>query len=143
MKSLLRTQLGTLTAALWIALGAVFFGVGGDDPSRVTLVGTVKLDGRPLDNGTICFFLKSPSEQPVSGGGGIDHGHFTTLENSLPLVPGTYRVWIVGQVKQGVSVPAGQDAADVPLPDRYNTKSELEVFIPNNGTHQLDFNLKL
>ena len=58
-------------------------------------------------------------------------------------MPGTYCVWIGGQVKQGVSVPAGQDAADVPLPDRYNTKSELEVVIPHNGTHHLDFNLKL
>ena len=142
MKSLLRTRLGIITASLWVALGAVFFGVGGDDPSRVTLVGTVKVDGRPLDHGTIRFFLKPLLKQPVLDVGGIDRGHFT-LEGRSPLVPGTYCVWILGQVKQGVSVPAGQDAAEVPLPDRYNTKSELEVVIPHNGTHHLDFNLKL
>jgi len=123
-------------------LGAVICGVGGDDPSRVSLFGTVKVDGKPLDHGLICFILKSPSEQLVLGGGGIDHGHFT-LHESDSLVPGSYSVRIDGQVKQGVSVPEGQDAADMPLPDRYNTKSELEVVIPCNGTHHLDFNLKL
>ena len=78
MKSLLRTRLGIITAALWVALGAVFFGEGGDDPSRVTLVGTVKVDGRPLDHGTISFFLKPLLEHAVSDAGGIDHGHFTS-----------------------------------------------------------------
>ena len=31
------TRLGVISAALWIGFGAVVFGVGGDDPSRISL----------------------------------------------------------------------------------------------------------
>ncbi len=145
MKSNLRTRLCLIAAALWIGLGAICFGVGGDDPSRVSLFGNVNLDGAPLGRGTIIFLLVSPSTQPVSASAMIHHGHFAVDDSSF-LVPGTYIVKISGLGIEGVLVPAGQ-AADgyprvEPLPDRFNKKSELEVVIPHGGSRHLEFNLK-
>jgi hypothetical protein len=131
MKSLLRTRLGIITAALWIGLGAVIFGVGGDDPSRISLVGSVKVDGKPLNHGTICFFLVTEPSQPVSDGTTVHHGEFALLDSST-LVPGTYSVWING-IDEGAK----------PLPDRFNSKSVLDVVITHGGTCHLAFDLKL
>jgi hypothetical protein len=145
MRSLLRTRLGIIATALWIGLGATFLGVGGNDPSRVALVGSVKVDGKPLDHGTICFFLTSPSVSQVFGVGSIQHGHFKLLDSNS-LRPGTYSVRISGRAEKTVSVPARQTAGDVPqfepLPERFNEKSVLEVAILRGGTCHLDFDLK-
>jgi hypothetical protein len=145
MNGLLRSRLGLIAAALWVGLGAVFFGVGGDDPSRVFLYGTVKVDGQPLDRGTIQFFRIPQSPDPVSAGAIIDQGRFSLCELDS-LVPGTYLVKISGLGLEGLAVAAGAEAESLslkePLPERYNRKSEIEVVIPHEGTRQLHFDLK-
>ena len=145
MKNALRTRLGVLAASLWIGLGAICFGVGGDDPSRVSILGSVKVDGEPLDRGTIYLLLVSPSTHPASGSAFIHHGHFAINETDS-LVPGTYMVKISGLGVEALAVPAGQEAVALsqtePLPDRYNEKSELEVVIAHGGTRHLAFDLK-
>jgi hypothetical protein len=141
MKPTLLARLSVLAAVLWIGLGAVLFGVGGDDPSRVSLFGSVTIDGKPLEHGTICFFLISPSAKNVSGGGFIDHGNFV-LSDSSDLVPGSYVVTIRELPDRTAQIAAGTGAEARPLPDRFNMKTELEVEIPHGGSRRLEFLLK-
>ena len=108
MKQFLRTRLSVIAAALWIGLGAIFFGVGGDDPSHVALVGNINVDGQPLDRGTISFFLVSPTTQPVSGGAFIRHGRFT-LDQASALVPGRYLVRVSGLGVEAMLALAGRN----------------------------------
>jgi hypothetical protein len=142
MKSILSSRLSVIAAALWIGLGAIFFGVGGDSPSRVSLFGSVKLDGAPLDHGTI-YFLRLDSSQPASGASKISHGHFSVGDDDL-LEPGTYEVRISGLDVIVVREAQGEGAtvqAD-PVPDCYNFKSVIQVVIPRGGSRHLEFDLK-
>lgn len=143
MKPTLRARLGVVAAALWIGLGAIFFGVGGDDPSRVLLSGSVKIDGQPLDHGTIYFLPVSSATEPTSGSALVDHGEFAVSDDAS-MTPGTYTVKISGLGLEGLTARAGEEgnaALVEPLPRRYNEESELEVVIPHCGTRHLEFNL--
>lgn len=145
MKAILQSRLGLIAAALWVGLGAVCFGVGGDDPSRVSLLGSIKHDGEPLDHGTIHFFLVPEPAQPITACALIHHGRFV-INDSDTLVPGRYMVKVSGLGINALSVPAGREREALllkePLHARYNEKSELEVVIPHGGTRHLEFNLK-
>jgi hypothetical protein len=143
MKRTLRLRLSVIAVALWIGLGAILFGVGGDDPSRLSLMGNVRLDGKPLDAGVIYFLLASPAPPQVMDATRIHHGHFK-ISDSDSMVPGTYQVRISGL--ECVLIPEAQGTGASlptdPMPDRFNRKSELEVFLPHGGTFHLEFDLK-
>ncbi|MGC8641858.1 MAG: hypothetical protein ACP5XB_18485 [Isosphaeraceae bacterium] len=145
MKSNPRTRLSLIAAALWIGLGVVFVGVGGDDPSRVWFHGTIHVDGQPLDHGTIQFFRMTQSPEPMSAGALVNHGHFA-LGELTSLAPGTYRVVISGLGVEGLLVAAGMEdespTLTEPIPARYNRKSELLIDVPRCGTQHLHFDLK-
>ena len=117
MKPTPQTRLSVIAADLRIGLGAVLFGEGGDDPSRISLFGTVNVDGKPLERGTIGFFLISPSPKDVSGGGLIDRGRFV-LNNSDSLVPGTYLVVIRQLPDTAARHSTGKESETRPLTER-------------------------
>jgi hypothetical protein len=142
MKPTLRTGLGVIAAASSIGLVAILFRVGGNDPQRVSLSGTVKVDGTLLERGSIYFTLISPSADLVTAGALIHHGQFT-LCDSDPIVPGTYHVRISGLdsflPREVLSDP--DSLPPDPLPDRFHSKSVLQVVIHHAGTNHLEFNL--
>ena len=136
-----------LSAALWIALGAIVCGVGGDDPSRVSVAGTLMLDGKPLESGTIRFFMTSPSEQIHVGVSLVENGEYA-ISSSGELVPGTYLVQIRSSAQEEIPTSSKRNAHDIPpdqsirVPSRYNDESVLRVTIHSRGLSKFDFDLK-
>ena len=143
MEPRLNARVGVIAVTLWIGLGAVLSGVGGDDPSRVSLYGMVKVDGAPLESGTVYFRIISPSANLVTGGAMVHHGRFA-LPESDPIVPGTYEVRISGldtlipRELLGVNTSVPPES----LPECYNSKTILQVQIPRGGKQYLTFELK-
>jgi hypothetical protein len=136
-----------IAVAFAMGLGAIVFGLGSVDPSRISLSGAIKLDGEPLERGTIRFILVSGADQPVADVAFIHLGDYA-IARSDSMVPGTYLVRISGLGEEAMSAAAGPAEADgatsrpETVPARYNQESVLRVNIPRNGAHQLDFNLK-
>lgn len=144
MKPTIRVRLGVVAAALWIGLGAVLFGVGGDGYSGVSLSGAVTVEGVPLEHGTIFFLLTSPpSVDLVTAGTVIERGRFK-IRPTDPLVPGTYHVRISGldSFLPREMNPDSPSLPPDPVPECYNSKSVLEVVIPRRGTNILNFDFK-
>jgi hypothetical protein len=100
--------------------------------------GTVTLDGKPLDDGTIRF---APADgRTASSGGIIKNGQFTS-----EAAPGKYRVEISATKMTG-SAGAGRhsDAVETVaqlIPEKYNMKSELTLDV-KNGLNEPNFDLK-
>ncbi|MGC8641860.1 MAG: hypothetical protein ACP5XB_18495 [Isosphaeraceae bacterium] len=147
----MRSRLPMHYYAVWgvFALGmvAVCLGVGGDDPSRISLTGTVTLDGRPLKRGTIQFYMTTSAQQVYQDIGVIEDGNYV-IRNSGRLIPGTYEVEIFSdfQIYQPFSLK--QRLAEFPLDDqvvvspRYNYRSVLQVKVSHGGPSKFDFDLK-
>ncbi|MGC8641859.1 MAG: hypothetical protein ACP5XB_18490 [Isosphaeraceae bacterium] len=141
MTSAFQMRLCVTAAILWVALGAVLFGVGGDDPTHVSLFGSVKVDGKPVERGAISFFLITPTSGGMTDVGSIHHGRFV-LDRSNYLVPGTYNVMIQRLPDTDVRDGAGEESKTSPLPERSNPISELELEIPRGGSSRLEFSIK-
>lgn len=117
-------------AAVAIALGAAG---GCGRPPAAALEGSVTFAGQPIDDGTIRLF-------PVDGTPGpgaaalVAAGRFA-IEPGKGLVPGRYMVAIAATRPTGRTVkpePGSEADGSVAeyeqfVPDRYNTKSELQV----------------
>lgn len=143
MKPTLQTRLSVIAVTLWLGLGAVLLGAGGDDPSRVSLTGLVNLDGQPLDRGSIYFRMTSPSGDLITGGALIHQGRFSLPETD-PIVPGTYMVRVSG-LESFIPRELLRDDPSLPrepLPECYNAQSILKVVIPRGGKQSLKFDLK-
>jgi hypothetical protein len=80
-------------------LAGLASGCGG---GLVAVSGTVTLDGRPADDGSVSF---QPADgQGPSAGGSVREGRF---EVSPGLTPGTYKVAVRAGLKTGRKIPAG------------------------------------
>lgn len=97
-------------------------GCGGGTDGRISVSGTVTLDGEPLQSGSIIFYQGAGS----AGVGTIENGSFTVSEagGSEGVQPGSYKVaiesWEVtpGDVNdQGEIVAAGKSR----IPKKYNS----------------------
>ena len=147
----MRSRLSLHYYALWsaFALGivALFSGVGGDDPSRISLTGTVTLDGRPLRNGVIRFFLKSSSEVIHLDVSLVEDGNYA-IANSSRLIPGTYEVQVLSDFQENEPWKVKRSLAEYPpdervrVASRYNEHSVLEVKIQHGGLSKFDFDLR-
>lgn len=131
--------LATLLAVASIA------GCGRSD-GRFGLSGVVRLDGAPVDRGSINF---DPASVPArtSTGAMIIDGRYAVAAGQ-GLLPGTYRVrvfWPQSTESKpdglgplgGVSAPPPQER----IPDRYNSKSELTVEVQAHSANRFDFDL--
>jgi hypothetical protein len=104
----------------------------------------VRLDGAPLDTGTISFIPADHQQQRVSGGP-VSKGAYSVDEASGANA-GKYRVEIHWYKKTGRQVPDPMtgdlyDERAEGLPDRYHKDSELTVDVSANNT-KFDFDLK-
>jgi hypothetical protein len=133
---------------LWIFLPAVLLcavGCGGGRADRGAVSGTVTLDGKPVERGSILF---TPSEgtQGSAAGGEIANGRYQLPAKIGPAV-GRNRVEIRAMRKTGKMVPKafGRPGEMVPeqveaIPPRFNTKSNLKVDI-KRGDNTADFDV--
>jgi hypothetical protein len=130
-------------AATLLLLLCVAFGCGAENPrGRVAISGTVKLDGSPLDKGSISF--TSPDANGVSSGSTIENGMYQIpVDHGLP--PGKYIVRILAATAASASqaTAAGPPGPGAPIaPQRvaakYNQDSKLTVEVPKDS---MDFNV--
>ena len=130
------------TVALLIGL-SVPRGCSSDDGlSRAQVQGEVKVDGQPLEEGSINFFPAGDAQGP-SAGGVIAQGRYDIPKESGPVV-GKNRVEIRGVKKTGRMVPNHMAPGTMreelveALPTDVNTKSQLVRDIAS-GSNVLDF----
>lgn len=111
-----------------IAFGSLFFsmtllaGCGGSRPSSATVSGEVRVDGQPLERGTISFAPLEGAGNPATGE--IAQGRYEVRMNS-----GKMRVMISAPVvvekKKDSTAPDANwvEIANESLPDKYHSKS--------------------
>jgi hypothetical protein len=107
-------------------------GCGGGGADRGAISGTVVLDGKPLEQGSILFTPIEGTHGSVAGGK-IENGRFQFSAKTGPAI-GRNRVEIRAMRKTGKMVPKafGRPGEMVPeqveaIPPRFNAKSELKV----------------
>jgi hypothetical protein len=109
---------------------------------RMSVEGTVTLDGQPLQKGSIQFNPLPGSTGPTAGGD-IVNGKFAILPSGGPLA-GHFQVQIkaVGLTGRKVLDPRSNTMVDEYaqcLPARYNSDSELKAEVVANGPNHFDF----
>jgi hypothetical protein len=110
------------------AVGLAFAGCGPRDP-RVTIHGTVSLDGQPLSEGQIIFRPEDSSLR--AEGGAIKNGEFT-----IHVFKGPHRIAINAQVAEKRKVDPNAPPGTSPeveyrniIPARFNEKSTLSCTV--------------
>jgi hypothetical protein len=129
---------------LALALGIILL-VGCGHSGRQDIGGTVTFSGVPLERGYIAFQPKPGTASP-SAGGEIVGGKFS-VSPTKGLLPGKFRVEITASRITDKKVRDRLTGDLVPLeeqyiPAKYNTASQLEITIPQEGGKVLqDFDL--
>ncbi len=132
--------------AFMACLAVAVVGCGDRGPTRVAVTGSVKLDGKPVEQGSISFVPPEGSDIPAASAE-IKAGEYSLPVTSGPAV-GQYRIEIrwsrpTGKkVKMGSPAPPGTMVDEVreAVPAKYNTKSTLEREV-SEGDNTLDFDL--
>lgn len=134
----------TFLAALAAALALTAAGCGAPaGPARQPVAGTVTLDGKPLDSGTITFL---PDDGGPGAFGPIHAGTYQFSAADGP-PPGRYRVEIVDPRPTGKQVPdpdaPSGTVAEVrnAIPPRYNARTELEAVVVDTADNSFPFDL--
>jgi hypothetical protein len=132
--------------ALIEALLVVVPGCGGagDGIARQAVSGSASLDGKPLDGAQITLI---PIQAGPTAGGDIAQGVFAINRSEGPSA-GKYRVMIVairptGRQVRDADGPPGSKVAEMAnvIPERYNTKTELEIEVKSQGPNTFTFEL--
>jgi hypothetical protein len=140
-------------AAAGMALAIAALGCGGgtpDDRPRVTVKGTVTLDGQPLDNAVI-LFVPFPEVNGPTASVGVAAGKFELSVEAGP-VPGKHRVVIESTDHGGIApddetalaeMAAGKRKPPKPvkIPAIYNTRSTLERTVQADSPNEFEFTL--
>ena len=123
----------------------VLFGCG---DNRVVITGTVKVDGKLVDEGSINF---SPVDgQGPSTGGKIENGKYE-LKGAAAGTPGAKRVSVTAVQKTGRKIPAGpplppETMVDeiIPFPDLEDLNKDVlsNVEVAAGRTNEINFDLK-
>jgi hypothetical protein len=120
------------------------FGCGGGRQDRGAISGSVKLDGKPVERGSILFTPIEGARGSVAGGE-IENGRYQLPSKIGPAI-GRSRVEIRAMRKTGKMVPKAfaRPGEMVPeqieaIPRRFNTESKLNVEIkPGDNTADFD-----
>ena len=136
---------------LFLLLLAAIISCGKPGPQRAIVSGTVKYRGEPIESGMIRFVPLEKGAGPMAGAL-IEGGKYEV--NALGGVPvGRCRV----EIKSRKAVPSNSAAKNPPdveglelirdatvqlIPEKYNTKSRLEVTIAAEGEVTHDFDLR-
>jgi hypothetical protein len=133
---------GHLGGLLCILLVSSLLGCGYG--GRVSVEGTVTLDGRPLEKGQIQF-IPMPGTTGPTAGGDVVGGKFAIPPAEGPFA-GRFRVQIsqVGLTGRKIPNPRGsgmiEEYAQI-LPARYNTESRLDAEVTARGPNRFEFTL--
>jgi hypothetical protein len=128
---------------LFVAMAIISSGGCGDGSKRGAVEGGVKLDGKPVENGSILFTPIQETRGAVAGGE-IHNGRYRLSAKTGPAV-GWNRVEIHAMLKTGKMVPKafGAPGEMVPeqfeaVPPKFNSESTLKYEI-KSGDNAADF----
>ncbi|MBN2295938.1 MAG: hypothetical protein JXM70_26135 [Pirellulales bacterium] len=125
-------------AILLCYLATTFALSGCSDNGRQALSGTVTLDGQPI-GGTISIDPMGETRGP-STGGAIRDGKFS-MDKSIGLLPGTYKVTIYSTRNTGRIVEEGGLRVAELKPIRFNEEGSLEITVKAGGDNKFDIQL--
>lgn len=124
-----RTPLALLAAGVLAAAGC-----GKGEPTPVPVTGTVELNGKPLESGTIYF--TAPDGKPPA------HGEVVNGAFALESLPGERRVEVRHYVEvKNKKGPAGEPLTTDTIPAKYNTNSTLKATVTDAGPNEFHFKL--
>jgi hypothetical protein len=118
--------------------------VGCGDSKRAAVNGTVLVDGKPLETGSINFFPAEDTTGPTAGAR-VDNGKYSIAQQN-GVVVGKNKVEIRGLRKTGRKIrdprlgDREMDEMEVIIPPEYNVESKMVKTI-SPGTNTLDFEL--
>jgi hypothetical protein len=145
--SMICRMLSTLTKRFLLILSPAMLllalGCGGGVKDRGAITGTVKLDGKPVEKGSILFTPIEGASGTVAGGE-IENGRYQLSEANGPAI-GSNRVEIRAMRKTGKMIPKpfsppGTMIAEQieVIPPRFNSESTLMVDV-KAGDNAADF----
>ena len=112
------------------------------DDGLTSAAGNVRLNGKPLDSGTIEFKHTNGVTPPVIAK--IEHGNFATR-----LPTGTMKILISSSIKvgekqayQGEANSPVMDIVKKTIPAKYNTKSQLTLEVGDKPLEGLQYDLQ-
>lgn len=127
-----------------LLLASVLVGCSEPARNRAIVYGQVKIDGQPVEAGSINFMPTSGNTGPTAGGS-IEHGSYR-IELQKGVVLGKNRVELRANRKTGRKVPSPFGSNDTidelvdAFPSEYNSNSTLVREI-SRGENHLDFDL--
>ncbi len=122
---------GHLPWIIWLTV--VLAGCGGPSGSDPWVSGTVRLDERPLETGTVLFQPDDPEIAPQMAE--VKNGEF-----ELGIKPGRYRIEIqASRLVAGKTGKYGEPVYESMIPDRYGQHSTLTAEVTAAGPHELTF----
>lgn len=121
----------SVLGAIVLLLAIAATGLVGCGPAIGTISGTVTIDGKPLDKGSIQFSAAEGNAPPATGK--IENGSYSVRTNL-----GKKRVQISApKFKQVPKMKGSQEMMEIPegdrLPAKYNIKSELTFDVGRGG----------
>jgi hypothetical protein len=130
---------------LWVIAGLVVFVGCGPRSDRLEISGEVRLDGAPLDDGTIRFTSLGP--KMMAAGAQVENGEFN-IPQEKGLLPATYHVSISAPDAAAPPImtrgPEGRLGAPVQpdrIPRAYNLESTLRAEVTADGDNYFQFDL--
>jgi hypothetical protein len=133
--------------ATFLAMLLLLFAGCGSRSDRLAVSGAVKLDGAPLDEGSIRL-TSTGNGKLFASGAMIENGKFhVPQEKGLP--PGTYRVEISSPdtkaplvvYKGAPGEPALPPTAPERIPPEYNSNSKQTIEVTKDGENQYKFDI--
>ena len=127
-------------------LPGLFVGCGTDNPlGRKAISGEVKLDGAPIDNGSIEF-------HPLATGGTQSGGMISSGSYSIPddqgLTAGKYRVMVFAQTPSPPLPEGFMPGDDLPfpppkelVPPEWNSQSKQTIEVKAEGPFEFNFDI--
>lgn len=146
-------------ASLWLSLLCVLIlgmvGCGKSGPERIPLSGKVTYNGEPIEDGEIAFQPEPGTDAPPTSAPILD-GEYK-LSPNFEMVPGTYKVMIrayqiefdekkkllPGGFIDRPPPPNGIDVKAQLLPEKFNTKTEIEKLTVESGAGPVEQNYDL
>ncbi len=127
---------GRLSVLLLGVCSLLLAGCGESGPRRVTVTGSVSVDGKSIDSGAIRFLPTENNKGPAVSGL-ITSGSYRLSGETGPL-PGAYRVLIT----QSMKPLSGKLAASTPAEPQRSEWQQLAT-VPDQSAHEQDFKLSM
>lgn len=110
---------------------------------KATVSGTVTYNTKPVEKGEIRFIPKAGTVGPMALGVITNGDYAVTAAGGVPI--GAHKVEITAYVdlpKPANAPPIAPTPREQYIPEKYNTKSELEFTVPSGGETKKDFALE-